>query len=74
MFVDEYSDFNPAIGMSSCFIAATGYKQLIFFHLPVFVMLLGNVVGYIFTLVLVNKTQTRNRKTSAAVIRYDIMP
>ena len=44
-----------------CFIDDSGYKQLIFFHLPVFLLMILNVFGFLFTLILVNKARRRVR-------------
>ena len=49
--LEEDSNFNPSVGSSSvCFVDTRGRKQLILFHLPVFIILLANLAGFIFCL------------------------
>ena len=66
------SDFNPSIGVTSktrqiCFIDDSGYKQLIFFHLPVFLLMILNVFGFLFALILVNKARRRVRARASRI-------
>ena len=58
------SDFNPNIGLSACFIHEGGNRQLMFFFLPVFFLMIGNISGFAFTLRLMSKTQASVRKAS----------
>ena len=44
-----------------------GQKQLVFFHLPVFLTLLINFVGFIFTLRILLKSNNENRTRSKSV-------
>ena len=46
---------------------SNGQKQLIFFHLPVFLTLLLNFVGFIFTLRILLKSSNENRIRSKSV-------
>ena len=66
-FVNENSDFNPEIGVKICFVDTIGQKQLVFFHLPVFLTLLINFVGFIFTLRILLKSNNENRTRSKSV-------
>lgn len=66
--MSEESDFNPSIGGTTqtrriCFIDDSGAKQMIFFHLPVFILMVLNVVGFIFTLLLVHQAKRRTRSS-----------
>ena len=58
------SAFNPNIGLGSCFIHEGGNRQLMFFFLPVFLLMIGNVSGFVFTLHLMNKAQASVRGAS----------
>ena len=60
----QESNFNPNIGVSSCFIHEGGNRQLLFFFLPVFLLMIGNVSGFVFTLHLTNKAQAAVRGAS----------
>merc|ERR1711936_834497 len=41
------SSFNPEIGIESCFVDDhVPYRQFIFFHLPIFLLLLVNLAGF----------------------------
>ena len=44
-----------------------GQKQLVFFHLPVFLTLLINFVGFVFTLRILLKSNNENRTRSKSV-------
>ena len=64
--VKQESDFNPNIGSESCFIDEVGNKQLLFFFLPVFLLMISNVSGFVFTLYLMNKAQASVRGASVS--------
>ena len=59
------SSFNPEIGIESCFVDDhVPYRQLIFFHLPIFLLLLINLAGFIYCIVHIwknNATRQRSR-------------
>ena len=55
---------NPSIGAGICFVSPVGNKQLIFFHLPVFLSLLTNLAGFIFTLVKVVRSRNIDRQSN----------
>ena len=54
---------NPSIGAGICFVSPVGNKQLIFFHLPVFLSLLTNLAGFIFTLSKVVRSRNIDRQS-----------
>merc|ERR1712037_694202 len=62
---DSESSFNPEIGIESCFVDDhVAYRQLIFFHLPIFLLLLINLAGFIYCIVHIwknNATRQRSR-------------
>ena len=61
---DRKSSFNPDIGTESCFVDDhVPYRQFIFFHLPIFLLLLANLAGFIYCAVYITSTQ-RNRERS----------
>ena len=61
---DKHSSFNPEIGIESCFVDDhVPYRQFIFFHLPIFLLLLANLAGFIYCAVYITSTQ-RNRERS----------
>merc|ERR1711962_247767 len=61
---DRKSSFNPDIGTESCFVDDhVPYRQLIFFHLPIFLLLMANLAGFIYCAVYITSTQ-RNRERS----------
>ena len=55
---------NPSIGAGICFVSPVGNKQLIFFHLPVFLSLLTNLAGFIFTLSKVVKSRNIDKQSN----------
>ena len=55
---------NPSIGAGICFVSPVGNKQLIFFHLPVFLSLLTNLAGFIFTLSKVVRSRNIDRQSN----------
>ena len=55
---------NPSIGSGICFVSPVGNKQLIFFHLPVFLSLLTNLAGFIFTLSKVVRSRNIDRQSN----------
>ena len=55
---------NPSIGAGICFVSPVGNKQLIFFHLPVFLSLLTNLAGFIFTLSKVVRSRNIERQSN----------
>ena len=62
---------NPSIGAGICFVSPVGNKQLIFFHLPVFLSLLTNLAGFIFTLSKVVRSRNIDRKSNPSRRRDD---
>ena len=54
---------NPSIGAGICFVSPVGNKQLIFFHLPVFLSLLTNLAAFIFTLSKVVRSRKIDRES-----------
>eukprot|EP00092_Neocalanus_flemingeri_P019461 GFUD01021082.1.p1 GENE.GFUD01021082.1~~GFUD01021082.1.p1 ORF type:complete len:989 (+),score=143.59 GFUD01021082.1:2-2968(+) len=59
------SGFNPNIGRHRiCFIHDAGNRQLVFFFLPILLLMIGNVVGFVFTLHLMRKAQKAVRSAS----------
>ena len=55
---------NPSIGAGICFVSPKGNKQLLFFHLPVFLSLLANLAGFIFTLTKVVRSRNMDKKSN----------
>ena len=55
---------NPSIGAGICFVSPVGNKQLIFFHLPVFLSLLTNLAGFIFTLSKVVRSRNIDKQSN----------
>ena len=57
------SSFNPEIGIESCFVDDhVAYRQLIFFHLPIFLLLLVNLAGFIYCIVHIWKNNAGNSR------------
>ena len=67
--VPNNSAFNPGIGFTSCFVdnLHIPLRQLVFFHLPMLLLLLSNVVGFAFCLYHIQKTQKGARTASQSV-------
>ena len=55
---------NPSIGAGICFVSPVGNKQLIFFHLPVFLSLLTNLASFIFPLSKVVRSRKIDREST----------
>jgi len=62
----DYSDIKPNFGHSSCFIQDTGIKRMIYFHLPVMLMMMINLILYIITVFYLSRhnQQTRHARES----------
>ena len=59
---------NPSIGTSSCFVDNENpTRRLVFFHLPMLLLLLSNVAGFAFCLYHIRKTQRGARTASDSV-------
>ena len=57
------SSFNPEIGIESCFVDDhVAYRQLIFFHLPILLLLLVNLAGFIYCIVHIWKNNAGNSR------------
>jgi len=57
------SSFNPEIGIESCFVDDhIAYRQLIFFHLPIFILLLLNLAGFVYCIVHIWKNNAGNSR------------
>ena len=63
------SAFNPGIGFTSCFVddLDVPVRQFIFFHLPMLLLLLSNVVGFAISLHHIHKTQKGARTASESI-------
>ena len=63
------SAFNPGIGFTTCFVDNLDIpaRQFTFFHLPMLLLLLSNVVGFAFCLYHIHKTQKGARPASQSV-------
>ena len=59
------SNFNPNIGCGECFIHSDGSRLLIFFHLPIFILVLGNILGLIITVHSLYKARAGTKKASS---------
>ena len=46
----DWSEWKPNIGVSSCFIEEVGNKRMIFFHIPILVLVLINLILYLLTI------------------------
>ena len=57
------SELKPNVGAAECFIEAEGYKRMVFFHIPILVMMLINLVLYLSTVI--NLTN-HNKQTACA--------
>ena len=60
----DLSPFNPKIGEISCFVdASVPFRLLVFFHLPVFLLIALNLVGFIFCINHIHQTCAGGRKS-----------
>ena len=65
----DHSSFNPKIGQISCFVDASDpFRLLIFFHLPVFLLILLNLGGFIFCIIHIHKTGRKSRNSSTPFV------
>ena len=62
--VPHDSNFNPNIGCDQCFIHSDGSRLLIFFHLPIFFMIIGNIGGFILTTFKLYKAKSGTKRAS----------
>merc|ERR1712198_282343 len=60
------SSFNPEIGIESCFVDDhVPYRQLIFFHLPITLLLLVNLAGFFYCIVHIWKNNGNRQRSTA---------
>ena len=59
------SNFNPNIGCDQCFIHSEGSRLLIFFHLPIFLLVLANVIGFFITVHSLYRARSGTRRASS---------
>ena len=59
----EGSDLKPNVGVAECFIQAEGSKRIVFFHIPILVMMLINLILYLVTVYNLSK---HSKQTAAA--------
>ena len=59
----EESDLKPNVGVAECFIHAEGNKRMVFFHIPILVMMMINLILYLVTIY----NLRRHSKQTAAV-------
>ena len=66
---DNDSALNPGIGVTSCFVEVENIpeRRLIFFHLPMLLILLSNVAGFAFCLYHIHQTQKGARTASESI-------
>ena len=57
VYVLPASNFNPRIGVKQCFVESSGHRQLIFFHLPMFLIILINAGAFAFSIYHIRQTQ-----------------
>jgi len=48
--LNKDSPYNPGIGETSCFLSNKGNRQLIYFHVPVLVLMVANLLLYLLTI------------------------
>ena len=49
MLLPEGSDLKPNVGVEQCFIQARGSKMMVFFHIPILVLMVINLILYLVT-------------------------
>ena len=59
----EKSSLKPGVGQDHCFIRAGGLQRITFFHIPVLLLMVLNLILYIFTI----HSLTKNIKETASV-------
>ena len=59
------SNLNPNIGCGECFIQSDGSRLLIFFHLPIFLLVLGNILGLIITVHSLYRARAGTKRASS---------
>ena len=61
--LQEKSSLKPGVGQDHCFIRAGGLQRITFFHIPVLLLMVLNLILYIFTI----HSLTKNIKETASV-------
>ena len=65
----EKSPFNPMIGEVSCFVDnSVPLRLLVFFHLPVLLLILLNIIGFVFCARQIHKTTSESRTSGTPFI------
>ena len=64
LLLPHESNFNPNIGCDQCFIHSEGNRLLIFFHLPIFFMIIANIIGFVITAHSMYKAKSGTKKAS----------
>ena len=62
VFLEDKLDMKPNVGVSSCFIEDVGNKRMVFFHIPILVLMVINLILYLVTIYNLTK---HNKQTSA---------
>jgi hypothetical protein len=62
MTLPDWSEWKPNIGMSSCFIEEVGNKRMIFFHIPILVLMVINMILYMVTIYNLTKHSKQTRE------------
>ena len=62
--------------MKVCFVGQSGNKERIFLHLPVFLLMLTNIFGFLYILLLVAEaqrgTETTEKQTKEQMVKKDV--
>ena len=61
------SEWNPRVGETMCFLQSEGYSRLVFFHVPILVLISGNLI--LFLVIMIRLKRERKQTRMVRVIR-----
>ena len=61
------SEWNPRVGETMCFLQSEGYSRLVFFHVPILVLISGNLI--LFLIIMIRLKRERKQTRMVRVIR-----
>ena len=65
--ISPESKWNPKVGETMCFLQSEGYSRLVFFHLPILVLISGNLI--LFLVIMISLRRKRMHTRMVRIVR-----
>ena len=65
--ISPQSKWNPKVGETMCFLQSEGYSRLVFFHLPILVLISGNLI--LFLVIMISLRRKRMHTRMVRIVR-----